>query len=548
MDTWQRRTLYYVVGLAAVMFGYAAAYDAGMSAFEGSPISYLHALQVVVETFTTTGFGSDAPWSSAEMNVLVIVMDLTGVVLIFLALPVLVFPLFEEAISTTVPTTADEELVDHVVICTLTPRGETLVDELDSWEVDHLILEPDRDRAKDLYEEGFDVIHADPQSVDGLEAARLGHARSIVADDSDPVNTSIVLTAKEVAEDVRAVSVVDDPDRERYHHLSGADDVLSPRALLGQGLASKVTTGISTELGEAIEVGEDFDVAELPIQRGSDLVGSTIAESGIRERAGANVIGAWFRGEFESPPDPDATLDNGTVLLVSGHEAQLERLKDLTMSDVRRFGRGRTVVVGHGEVGTTISAALATAGIPSEIMDRRDGPEVDVVGDATDPEALSRAGVEDARTVILALPDDTLTEFAILVVRDLNPSVELIARAEETENVQKMYRAGADYVLSLATVSGRMLASTILDDEEVISLDKQVEVVRTHAPGLVGRTLGEADVRARTGCTVVGVERDGEVVTDLGPEFRIRDGDELVIAGTDEGTNRFTETMSYGGD
>jgi Trk K+ transport system NAD-binding subunit len=544
MDTWQRRTGLYIVGLAVVMIAYATAYDAGMSLFEGTPVSYLHALQVVVETFTTTGFGSDAPWTSPEMNVLVIVMDLTGVVLIFLALPVLVFPLFEQAIATTVPTAASENLEDHVVICTLTPRGETLVDELDSWNVDHLILEPDRSRAKDRYEEGYDVIHADPQSVDGLEAARLSSARSLVADDSDPVNTSIVLTAKEVAEDVRTVSVVDDPDRERYHRLAGADDVLSPRALLGEGLASKVTTGISTELGEAIEIGEDFEVAELPIQRGSELVGRTIAESGIRERSGANVIGAWFRGQFESPPAPDATLDNGTVLLVSGHEAQLERLKDMTMSDVRRFSRGRTVVIGHGEVGTTVSEALAAAGVANVVMDRRELPGIDVVGDATDLDALSSAGVEDARTVILSIPDDTLTEFAILVVRDLNPSVELIARAEETENVQKMYRAGADYVLSLATVSGRMLASTILEDEEVISLDKQVEVVRTHAPGLVGQTLGEADVRARTGCTVVGVERDGDVVTDLGPDFRIEAGDELVIAGTDEGTNRFTETMS----
>ncbi|WP_435070037.1 potassium channel family protein [Haloplanus sp. C73] len=543
MDTWQRRTLVYVVGLMAVMLAYATVYDAGMSVFEGSPITFLHALQVVVETFTTTGFGSDAPWTSAEMNVLVIVMDLTGVVLIFLALPVLVFPLFEEAISTTVPTTADDGLTDHVVICTLTPRGETLVDELDSWGVDHLILEPDRGRAKDRYEEGYDVIHADPQSVDGLEAARLSAARCLVADDSDPVNTSIVLTAKEVAESVRTVSVVDDPEREQYHRLAGADAVLSPRALLGEGLASKVTTGISAELGDAIEIGEDFEVAELPIHRESELVGRTIAESGVRERAGVNIIGAWFRGEFESPPSPDAVLDNGTVLLVTGREAQLERLKELALSDVRQFRRGQTLVVGHGEVGTTIVNALSTAGVQNVVMDVAEDPGVDVVGDATDPDALSRAGVEDARTVILAIPDDTLTEFAILVIRDLNPSVEIVARAEETENVQKMYRAGADYVLSLATVSGRMLASTILEDEEVISLDKQVDVIRTHAPGLVGQTLGEADVRARTGCTVVGVERDGEVVTDLGPEFRVREGDELIVAGTDEGTNRFTATM-----
>lgn len=542
MDTWQRRTSQYVVVLVGVMFGYAAVYDAGMSVFEGSPISFLHSLQVVVETFTTTGFGSDAPWTTPEMNVLVIVMDLTGVVLIFLALPVLVFPLFEEAISTTVPTAA-ADLEDHVVVCTLTPRGETLVDELDSVGVDHLVLEPDRDRAKDRYEQGYDVIHADPESVDGLEAARLPAARCLVADGSDPVNTSTVLTAKEVAEDVRTVSVVDDPARERYHRLAGADDVLSPRALLGEGLASKVTAGISTELGDAVEVGEDFEIAELPIQRNSDLVGRTIAESGVRERAGVNIVGAWFRGQFESPPSPDATLDNGTVLLVTGREAQLERLKELTMSDVRRFRRGRTVVVGHGEVGTTVSAALSTADVSTTVLDLVDGPGVDMTGDATDPDALSRADVEDARTVILAIPDDTLTEFAILVVRDLNPDIELIARAEETENVQKMYRAGADYVLSLATVSGRMLASTILEDEEVMSLDKQVEVLRTHAPGLVGRTLGGADVRARTGCTVVGVDRDGEMITDLGADFRIEEGDELVIAGTDEGANRFMETL-----
>jgi len=548
MDTWQRRTLIYVVVLVGVMLGYAAAYDAGMSLFEGSPISFLHALQVVVETFTTTGYGSDAPWSSAPMNLFVIAMDLSGVVLIFLALPVLVFPLFEEAMSTTVPTAADEDLSDHVVVCTLTPRGETLVDELDSWNVEHLILEPDRERARDRYEEGYDVVHADPQSVDGLEAARLSAAQALVADDTDPVNTSIVLTAEEVAPDVRTVSVVDDPDRERYHRLAGADDVLSPRALLGEGLAAKVTTGISTELGEAIEIGEDFEVAELPVHRGSDLVGRTIAESGIRERSGANVVGAWFRGEFESPPAPDAVIDGGTVLLVSGRETQLERLKNMTLSDVRSFGRGRTVVVGHGEVGGTVADALSAADIAHVVMDRTEDATVDVVGDATDPEALVRAGIEDAGTLILALPDDTLTEFAILVARDLNPSVELIARAEETENVQKMYRAGADYVLSLATVSGRMLASTILEDEEVISLDKQVEVIRTHAPGLVGRTLGEADVRARTGCTVVGVERDGEMVTDLGPAFRIREGDELVIAGTDAGTNTFTETMGSRSD
>ncbi|ADJ16328.1 hypothetical protein C497_09978 [Halalkalicoccus jeotgali B3] len=38
---------------------------------------------------------------------------------------------------------------------------------------------------------------------------------------------------------------------------------------------------------------------------------------------------------------------------------------------------------------------------------------------------------------------------------------------------------------------------------------------------------------------MVAVERDGTVLTDTGPEFRLHSGDELVIAGTDDGTNRF---------
>jgi hypothetical protein len=95
MDTWRRRVAYYSIVLALLMLGYAVVYDYAMSTFEGEPETFLHSLQVVVETFTTTGFGSDSPWTSPQLNVLVIVMDLTGVALIFLALPALIFPLLQ---------------------------------------------------------------------------------------------------------------------------------------------------------------------------------------------------------------------------------------------------------------------------------------------------------------------------------------------------------------------------------------------------------------------------------------------------------------------
>lgn len=145
--------------------------------------------------------------------------------------------------------------------------------------------------------------------------------------------------------------------------------------------------------------------------------------------------------------------------------------------------------------------------------------------------------------MILALPDDTLTEFATLVIRELSPATEVIARVEESGSIQKMYRAGADYVLSLAAVTGRMIASTVIDGEDVLALDRQIEVVRTAAPGLVGTRIGDALVRTRTGCTVVAINRDGALTTEVGPNSRVRDGDKLVVAGTTEGIRAFTDAF-----
>ncbi|WP_415378692.1 potassium channel family protein [Halosimplex sp. TS25] len=543
MNTWQRRSVWYTGVLVLSMVVFTLLYQYGMGAYERTALTFLEAFQFVVETFTTTGYGAQAGWESSAMLVLVVVMDIAGTVMIFLALPVVAFPAFEEALSTTVPTAVENGLDDHVIVATYTSRVETLIAELDSRDVSWVIVEPDRDTATDLYEEGYDVIHTDPDSVDGLDAANFADARALVADVSDQVDASIVLTAKELDESVRVVSVVEEPDRARYHELAGADAVLSPRPLLGESLARKVTASVSTDLGGMVELGEDFDIVELPVHRGADLAGRTLAESGLRERAGVNVIGAWFDGEFESPPAPDSVIEPGTVLLLTGEEEQLERLADRTRSEVRRHASGETIVVGHGEVGRTITEVLEAVDLPYTVVDRNDEPGVDVVGDATDPDVLDRAGLASARSVILAIPDDTAAEFATLVVRDESDAVEIIARAEEAESVQKMYRAGADYVLSLGTVTGRMVASAVLEDEDVISLDTQVEVLRTRAPGLVGYSLGDADVRQRTGVTVVAVERNGTVLTDLGPDFRPQTDDELVVAGPDEATNRFTEVF-----
>lgn len=544
MNGWKRRAAGYVAMLIVSLVVTAIGYQWGMQAYEGRPRTLIESLQFVVEMFTTTGFGGDSPWESPQMQIYVMLTDLLGMALLVGALPVLATPLLETIFSTTAPRTLSEDLTDHVVICSYTTRAEALIEELRSQQVPYVIVESDNEKANELFEDDHRVIRADPESTDGLEAARLTSARALLADVSDQVDASIVLTAKGLAKDVPVVSVVEDPDRERYHRLAGADHVLSPRPLLGRSLAQKVTTALRSEIDESVEIGDELQLAEVSIRHGSGLAGTTLDESGIREQSGVNVIGAWLRGEFDASPPPDTTLTAGTVLLVSGRSDQLERLVEMTQSSVRQFGIGRTVVLGHGRVGQAVTSELDDADIPHTVVDRADMEGVDVTGDATEPETLTAAGVKDAQTVVLALPDDTTTEFATLVVRDLAPDTEIIARINDASNVSKTYRAGADYVLALATVTGRMAASHLLEDRNVLSLDQQVGVVRTDASEIVGQTLGEANIRNQTGCTVIAIERDSAVRSDIGPDTRIEPDDELVIVGTDDGIRSFEQLFT----
>jgi len=544
MGQLRRRAVGYIIGIAVVILVSAVAYDVGSRTYEPDySYSFLQSIQFVVETFTATGYGSHSPWESPQMNVLVMLLDITGVALFFVALPAVFLPVFRQALSTSAPTSVDPELTDHVIVCTFSSRAETLIDELEADDVSYVLTEGDRDRADELFDRGLPVVHADPESVAGLEAANVSTARALVADVSDRVDASIVLAAREANADIRVVSVVEDPDRERYHRLAGADAVVSPRTILGENLAGKLTTAARADLEAAIEIGDSFAIAEIPIDGDGPLAGSTLAESAIHDRYGVTVVGAWRNGDFQMPPDPELVLDNGITLIVTGEEPQLDRLEAEATAAVRSFARGESVVIGHGEVGGIVADRLEAADLPHTVVDTTDHEDVDVVGDGTDPAVLERAGVPEARSVVLALPDDTATEFATLVVRDLNPDAEILARAESAGAINKTYRAGAEYVLSLSTVSGRAIAEEILDDEEILSMDTRIECLRTTAPGLIGETLAGADVRERTGATVVAVERGDELHTDLPPTFRIEHGDELVVVGTDASASRFVEAF-----
>jgi len=534
----RRRAVIYLSAILLLVVGYTVLYSWGMYAYEGKERGFVDSLQVVVQTLTSTGYGADAPWSSVQMNLLMIAMQFSGVLLFFMTLPLFIVPWVEETFSRSVPDTA-EGLENHIIICGYTAPVDTLVEELESRGESFVLVEQEEDLAMELYDEGVPVIHGDPESIDTLRSAGIDAAKVLVANSTDERNASIVLSVREARSDIRVVSLVNDPSMVSYIKYAGADDVMSPRFLLGRSLADKVATAVTTDLGDTVEVGEDFEVIELPVQKGSDLAGKALYESHIGRMAGVSVIGAWRRGKFLSAPSPGMRIDENTVLIVAGDSTQLRNLRDMAMAEGRAIRTGRVVIAGYGDVGFAVSRILDAKDIRTTVVDLEPKEEVDIVGDATEQQVLENADLQDADAVIVTLPDDTDAIFSTLVSRELNEDVEVIARSNQKQNVGKMYRAGADYVLGLPTVTGRMLALKILE-EDVMSPGTNIKIVRMEAPGLEGRTLGDADVRAVTGCSVIAVERDGTVLSEVDPDQVIEEGDTVVVAGVDEAINDFS--------
>ncbi|WP_323192240.1 NAD-binding protein [Halostella sp. PRR32] len=544
MSLRSRRTGFYLALVLVTTLVFTGAYNTGMAVWENRPQPLYRSLEVVIQSFTTTGYGEDAPWQTPQMNVLAITMQLAGIGLILTAVDVFAVPWLRDALTPTAPT-AVSDARGHVIICDHTPRTDAFIEELDARGREYVLIESDQDAARDLHEAGYNVIHGEPESTETLANARTASAIAVVADAADDTNASIALAVRDAYPDVRVITLVQDAELAQYHRAAGASEALSPRQLLGESLAEQAPTAVTTDIEDGVEISDDLELVELTVAEDSDLCHRTFAEAKLRNRFGVNVIGAWFNGDFETPVDPADELVARTRLLVAGKSDQIADLQEATSSTVREFSPQHVVIAGFGDSGRAAYEALVGSTTRISVLDIEDEERVDTVGDARDPDVLEAAGIEDVSALILTVADDTTAVFATLIARELNPDLHIVVRANEEADVKKLYRAGADYVQSLATVSGRMLASTVFEDEEVLAFDKQVSVVRLPAGKLAGSTLVDEAVRTVTGCTVVAVIRDGDTVTEFDPStFAFEADDEVIIAGTDEAVTRFERQFS----
>jgi Trk K+ transport system NAD-binding subunit len=168
-------------------------------------------------------------------------------------------------------------------------------------------------------------------------------------------------------------------------------------------------------------------------------------------------------------------------------------------------------------------------------------PDKLVIGDAADLNVLMDAGLAQAPAVILSTNDDAMNIYLSIYCRKLNPALRIVSRITHERNVEAIYRASTDYVLSYASL-GRETIFSLLMEREPILLAEGIDLFIVPAPAsLAGKTLLASQIGTRTGLIVIALEDSERCVTNPPPGWKLTRGCNLIMLGTDRQRQLFAD-------
>jgi Trk K+ transport system NAD-binding subunit len=321
--------------------------------------------------------------------------------------------------------------------------------------------------------------------------------------------------------------------------MAGADHVIQLGQMMGKSL-SRRTIGQDSRV-HVVGRFEELVIAEATAD-GTPLIGKTIAESNLREKLNINVVGVWERGKFIKPT-PNTLINKESVLLLAGSVEQLRRY-DENMAIYGSNDRP-VIIIGAGRVGRGTAEAFEERGMDYRIIEKNPerirNKEKYILGSGEDLEVLKEGGIDDAPCIIITTHDDDMNIYLTIYARRLRPDIQIISRATLQRNVSTLHRAGADFVMSYATM-GANVVFNILERNDVVMIAEGLNVFNLETPqSLAGKTLVESNIRKDTGCSVLSIKLNGEQEINPGPNTTLTPNSELVLIGNVEQESQFMD-------
>ncbi len=535
----------YLIFITILMTLYSILFHYLMAA-EGQKHSWVTGFYWTIVTMSTLGFG-DITFASDLGRLFSIVVLLSGVVLLLVLLPFVFIKFFfapwmEVQARTRTPRELPSDTRNHVIITDYDPVTTALIEKLESYKKEYVVLVESFQHAQELYDKNIRVAVGTIDDPATYERLRVQNAALVVATNSDQMNTNITLTLREDFEHLPVITTADSPHSVDILELAGSSRVLQLHELLGRSLASWTIAGDCK--ANIIGRYEQLVLAQAPVI-GTPLIGKTIVESKLRETFGLTVVGIWERGKFMIPR-PDTVIDRSSVLVFAGSEESLEKYDEVySFYQICKVAGDPVIIVGGGRVGQAVATRFEESDIPYLIIEkarRRRHEEENkhyVFGDAADIQTLEKAWFEKAPAALITSHDDATNIYLTKYLRSLRPDMQILSRASEDRNVLTLHRAGADFVMSYATLGANAIFNYLMN-EETLLLAEGLNFFHLSMPeSIVGKTLAQSGVREKTGCTVIALVRGPQTLINPDPSVLLDAKDELVLIGTYDAEHAF---------
>ncbi len=515
--------------------------------FEGRNITLLQSIMFVMQTYTTTGYGELLPFTSDIMNLYASVQMVLGTGLILFGLATAGGAWMQTHFQEIPPKKAPKNMRNHFIICGYSPLTESLLDELLVMDLPYVIIEKNLATIRDLMHRQYNVLLGDPADQQVLESAGLYHAKALITTGTDDTNVHIVLEARSLSSIPILVAVENEPQREALE-LAGATEIVSPKQILGEELARVASSSLNKRLVSDIDQLGDLFVMEFPIGMYCQYANQTILQSRIREETGVTILGLWENGVFRFVDNPHMVLSEESMVVVLGTQNQLKALDDnmsihlyATSGTQQRF-----VVAGYGDVAQRTVQLLAEQKNQLTLIVREPVEEhPHVVGDPTSRIVLKEAGIEEATTYIISAATDEQAIFSVLMARQMNPQLRIYVRANSHTNVKKLYKAGADFVLSVSKISGNIISRLLTTEPDQVISDVDIQFFQHQVEDRLDLdTINDSEILKACKCMIIAIKRGDTIIQNPRANTLLKKGDILVLLASSPNMNRFKSLIS----
>ncbi|WP_162056315.1 potassium channel family protein [Pontibacter pamirensis] len=508
---------------------------------EGQQHTWITGFYWTLTVMSTLGFG-DITFHSDAGRFFSIVVLLSGMVLLLILFPFTFInffysPWMKAQEQAQVPRELPEGTSGHVVLTRYGSVTEALIKKLDRFQYPYVVLVPDLAEGLRLRELGVNVMLGDFDDPETYRSVRAEKAALVATTSTDVINTNVAFTVRGLSSEVQIISTCNFEASEDILKLAGSNHVLRLGEIMGLFLARRASGGDAC--AHVIGKFKELQIAEATVA-GSPLVGLSLRETKLREKVGVSVVGVWERGKFRAA-QPDTHITQTTVLVLAGSEAQIEKYNKAFQ--VERHMNSPVVIVGGGRVGRATGKALEARKLDYRIVEK--APERVkndaryILGDAAELDILKQAGIDTSPCVIITTHDDDINVYLTIYCRRLRPDIQVITRSTLERNLATMHRAGADFVMSYASMGANTIFN-LLKRSDILMVAEGLNLLKVKVPKqLAGRTIAHSSIRQETGSTVIAIRTGETTHINPDPAMVLPAEAEIILIGTVEAENKF---------